>query len=68
MKDAIVFVKNCQTSIITTKEELIKEINHFQCWWLSSVGYEYSNDTKNVKIKVNGLTKEDRYWLAARMR
>jgi hypothetical protein len=68
MKTAITFVRNIQTSIVTTKEELIKELNHYQAWWLSSVGSTYTNDTKGVKIVVAGMTEDDRNWLASRMR
>lgn len=68
MKEAIVFQNGTLTSIITTKEELIKEINHYQCWWLSNVGFEYSNKANSVKIKVKNLTDDDRHWLSVRMR
>jgi len=68
MKEAIVWVNNRQVSIVTTREELIKEINHYQAFWLSSIGNEYSSKITKSKIIVNGLTEEDRKWLSARMR
>lgn len=66
--NAITFVKNQQTSIVTTKEELIKEINHYKAFWLSSIGPEYTNQEKTVKIVVSGMDQELRKWLSNRMR
>ena len=65
--EAITFVNRHQVSIVSSKEELLREINHYQAFWLSSIGNEYSNN-KNVIIKVFGLTPEIRLWLSARMR
>lgn len=68
MKQAITFVNNRQTSIVTSLEELIKEINHYQCFWLDSLGKWYSNTNKTVSIMVKDLTYDDRKWLSMRMR
>jgi len=68
MKRAITFIKNQQTSIVTTREDLLKEINHFSAFWLSSVGATYSSASGNVRIVVEEFTKEDRLFLSARMR
>ena len=65
--EAITFVNRHQVSIVTSKEELLREINHYQAFWLSSIGNEYSND-KDVIIKVNGLTPAIRRWLSVRMK
>ena len=65
--EAITFINRHQVSIVSTKEELLKEINHYQAFWLSSLGDEYSNN-KNAVIKVFGLTPEIRTWLSLRMR
>ena len=65
--EAITFVNRHQVSIVSSKEELLREINHYQAFWLSSLGDEYSNN-KNAVIKVSGLTPEIRTWLSLRMR
>jgi hypothetical protein len=62
------FVRRNQVAITNTKEELIKEINHYQAYWLSGVGAEYSNTGKTVRIVVSGLDNDLRSWLASRMR
>ena len=66
MESAIVFVNNQQVSILSTLEDLIKDINHYQAFWLSNTG-SYTNN-KNTYIKVHGLTNQDRQWLSARMK
>lgn len=66
--NAITFVKNQQTSIVTTKEDLLKEINHYKTFWISGIGSEYSNQERTVKIKVHGLDNELRQYLANRMK
>jgi len=63
---AITFQKGIQTSIVTSKEELIREINHYQAFWLTSVG-SYVNEF-GTEIKVRGLTHEIRKWLSMRMK
>ena len=66
---AITFQKGTQASIVSTKEDLIKEINYYKCFWLSSTGTEYTNHPEHtVKIKVTGLTPDLRQWLSSRMR
>ena len=67
MKHAITFVNNRQTSIVTSLEELIKEINHYQCFWLDSASSKYSSIGGVVRVVVEGLSNEDRKWLAERV-
>lgn len=65
---AITYVKGTSVSIITTIDDLLKELNHYRAFWLSSVGSVYSSKVTPVEVKVEGLTEEDRRWLSARMR
>ena len=72
--ESITFVNGHFCSFTTTAGELLKEINHYQAFWLSSVGGEYTNSVptsvKNPKvvIKTKGLTQEIRKWISSRMR
>ena len=72
--ESITFVDGHSCSFTTTAGELLKEINHYQAFWLSSVGGEYTNNVptsvKNPKvvIKTKGLTQEIRKWISSRMR
>ena len=72
--EAITFQNGHSCSFTTTAGELLKEINHYKAFWLSSVGGEYTNSiptsVKNPKvvIKTKGLTDEIRKWLSVRMR
>ncbi len=34
---ATIFVNGRGTSIVTTKEEIIKEINHFRLFWMAGI-------------------------------
>ena len=72
--ESIVFVNGESCSYTTTVNELIKEINHYQAFWLSSVGHEYINSVPSSKkspkviIKVKNLTPEIRSYISNRMR
>lgn len=71
--NAIVFQGGTSCSYITTVGELIDEINHYQAFWLSSIGHEYTNrptfnKPQRITIKVNGLTQEIRKFIANRFR
>ena len=73
--ESITFVDNESCSYTTTTvSELIKEINHYQAFWLSSVGHEYTNSVPSSKkspkvvIKVKNLTPEIRSYISNRMR
>ena len=64
---AITFLNNQQTSIVSSVEELIKEINHFQAFYPSIKDGYYTNH-KDVCIKVYGLTDSDKKLLSDRMK
>ena len=72
--NAVVFQRGTSCSYITTVGELIDEINHYQAFWLSSVGHEYTNKppssnlNPHVVIKVCGLTREIRNFISNRLR
>ena len=72
--EATTFQNGYSCSFTTTAGELLDEINHYQAFWLSSVGGEYTNSVptsvKNPKavIKTKGLTPEIRIWLSSRMK
>ena len=72
--EAITFQDGHSCSFTTTAGELLGEINHYQAFWLSSVGGEYSNRAPEsilkprVVIRTKGLTPEIRDWLSKRMR
>ena len=64
---AITFVNNIQTSIVNTREELINEINHFKCFYLTNLNTPtYENKERTVKINViEGFTPGLRKWLSS---
>ena len=71
--EATTFQNGYSCSFTTTAGELIDEINHYQAFFLSSVGGVYSTsqlDTKRPRaaIHTKGLTPEIRDWLSKRMR
>lgn len=67
MKTAITFVKNRQVSIVSSKEELLKEINHYKAFWLTNVG-TYTNKENTTVIKLFGFDYSDIKWLSNRMK
>ena len=72
--ESVTFVNGESCSYTTTVSELIEEINHYQAFWLSSVGHEYTNSVPSSKkspkviIKVKNLTPEIRAYISNRMR
>lgn len=72
--EATVFQYGHSCSHVTTVGEVLKEINHYQAFWLSSVGAQYSTSQLDVKrpravIKITkGFSPEIREWLSKRMR
>ena len=72
--ESVTFVNGESCSYTTTVSELIEEINHYQAFWLSSVGHEYTNSVPSSKkspkviIKVKNLTPEIRSYISNRMR
>ena len=71
--EAITFQDGHSCSFTTTAGELLGEINHYQAFWLSSVGGVYSTSQLETKrpraaIHTKGLTPEIRDWLSKRMR
>jgi len=67
MLTAVTFQGSLQASIVNTKEELIKEINHYKAFWLTAIGNTYTNN-KGVNIVITGLNEDTRKWLSNRMR
>lgn len=75
---ATIFVNGRGTSIVTTKEEIIKEINHFRLFWMANIMEKshdgtytahYSNEEKRTAlIAIHGFTYELRKWLSMRMK
>ena len=70
--ESTTFVNRNSVSHTTTVGELLNEINHYQAFWLSSVGGEYTSVPTSVRnptvvIKTKGLTPEIRIWLSSRM-
>jgi hypothetical protein len=74
---ATIFVNGRGTSIVTTKEEIIKEINHFRLFWMAGIMEKnhdgtytahYSNEEKTARIAIHGFTYELRKWLSMRMK
>ena len=72
--ESVTFVNGESCSYTTNVSELIEEINHYQAFWLSSVGHEYTNSVPSSKkdpkviIKVKNLTPEIRSYISNRMR
>ena len=72
--ESTTFVNYRSVSYTTNVGELLNEINHYQAFWLSSVGGEYTNSVPTsvrnpkVVIKTKGLTPEIRIWLSSRMK
>ena len=71
--EAITFKYGYSCSFTTTAGELLDEINHYQAFFLSSVGGVYSTSQLETKrpraaIHTKGLTPEIRDWLSKRMR
>ena len=71
--ESTTFVNGCSVSFTTTVGELLNEINHYQAFWLSSVGGVYSTSQLETKrpraaIHTKGLTPEIKEWLSKRMR
>lgn len=74
---ATIFINGRGASIVTTKEEIIKEINHFRMFWMANVieknhdgtyTAHYSNEEKTARIAIHGFTYELRKWLSMRMK
>ena len=60
---AIVFVNKHTTSIITSKEEILKEIKYYNLSFSYRTGF-WSNETENVVLKiVKGDVDELSLWL-----
>jgi len=66
METAITFVNNKQVSIVSSLDELLKEINHYKAFWLFN--HHFYTNIKNVVIRVENLTDEDRLYLSSRMK
>lgn len=61
---ATIFVNGRGTSIVTTKEEIIKEINHFRLFWMANIMEKshdgtytahYSNEEKRRSLQSMAL-------------